>query len=272
MTAPPPVPMPDFGRMAARFDRFLPQIHPVTLALLDHLPPLADGAAVLDVACGTGEPGLSLARKAPGVRLLGVDSTPAMIDVARSKVATESLKNARFEVMSSESLALPDESVDAVTSRFGLLMFGDVKASARELARVLRKGGCFSLAVWDDMQKNTLVYTLTTIVRPHLPEGHDSPLRRLSEMAGEGFRANLLQEAGAGVVRSEMFDWTYEFDSFEGPWELVSGMGMTTANGALPPETQPQIKLDLEEALSPYRLPSGGYRIPHACRLFWGQR
>ncbi len=104
MSAPPPVPMPDFGRMAARFDRFLPQIHPVTLALLDHLPPLADGAAVLDVACGTGEPGLSLARKAPGVRLLGVDSTPAMIDVARSKVATESLQNARFEVMSSDVL------------------------------------------------------------------------------------------------------------------------------------------------------------------------
>lgn len=50
--------MPDFNRMAGGFDRFLSLIHPVTLALLDHLPAPPVGATVLDVACGTGEPGV----------------------------------------------------------------------------------------------------------------------------------------------------------------------------------------------------------------------
>src|SRR4051812_8850174 len=130
MSPPSPLPMPDFNKMAAHFDRFLPLIHPVGLAVLDHLPALRAGADVLDVACGTGEPGLTLARRSPGVHLLGVDSAPAAIDLARAKAARESLANARFEVMSSDSLTLADESVDAVISRFGLLMFGDVPASA----------------------------------------------------------------------------------------------------------------------------------------------
>ena len=54
--------LPDFDRMAADFDLFLPLIQPVGLAVLEHLPKLPEGANVLDVACGTGEPGLTLAR------------------------------------------------------------------------------------------------------------------------------------------------------------------------------------------------------------------
>lgn len=272
MSTPSALPMPDFNRMAASFDRYLPQVHPVTLALLDRLPAPAPDTTVLDVACGTGEPGLTLLRRSPEIRLLGVDSAAAMIEVARGKATRESLSNARFEVMSSDSLAIADESVDAVISRFGLMMFGDVRGSARELARVLRKGGPFSLAVWDDITKNTLVYSLTLVLRAHLPEGHESPLNRLSEWAAEGLRARLLEEAGLGTVRSEMFGWNYEFESFEEPWDLVNRMGTITGQAALPPEAQPQIRLEVEASLSEYRLPSGGYRIPHACRLFWGQR
>jgi ubiquinone/menaquinone biosynthesis C-methylase UbiE len=113
MSNPPALPQPDFNRMAADFDRYLPHIHPVTLAVLEHLPPPATAETVLDVACGTGEPGLTLARRLPGVHLLGVDVTPAMIAVAQRKADQEALTNVRFEVMSSEALALANESVGA---------------------------------------------------------------------------------------------------------------------------------------------------------------
>lgn len=272
MSEAPAAPTPDFNQMAAQLDHYLPQIHPVAEAILAHLPPLADGAAVLDVACGTGEPGLTLARRSPGVRVHGVDAAPAMINVARNKASREGVENIRFDVMSSEAPTLADESVDAVISRFGLLMFGDVRASAREVVRRLRKGGAMSLAVWDDMKLNTLVYSLTMLLRDHLPKGQETMLLRLNELAAEGFRARLLEEAGLGGVQSEMFRWTYEFDSFEGPWDLLSRMGMITGQAALPKETQEQIKVQLMDALSAYKQPSGGYRIPHACRLFWGTR
>ena len=139
----------------------------MTGAILEHLPPPTLGARVLDVACGTGEPGLSLARRSPDVQLLGVDAAAGMIEVARAKAEREQLANAWFEVMSAETLTCAAGSMDAVVSRFGLLMFGDVAASARELARVLRSGGRFSVAVWHDMNKNTLVKTVIAALRPH---------------------------------------------------------------------------------------------------------
>src|SRR6478752_2965284 len=130
--------LPDYNALADRFDRFLPLIQPVSEALLSHLPELAQGAQVLDVSCGTGEPGITLAHRQPHIHLLGVDAAAAMIDLARAKAARQLLANARFEVMSSDHMSVPDGSMDALVSRFGLLMFGDVPASARETVRVLR--------------------------------------------------------------------------------------------------------------------------------------
>jgi ubiquinone/menaquinone biosynthesis C-methylase UbiE len=89
-----PVSTWDFDSKAAVFDRYLPLLEPVGRAVLDKLPPLVGGASVLDVACGTGEPGLTLARRAPSVRLLGVDGAPAMIEIARVKAARQELGQA----------------------------------------------------------------------------------------------------------------------------------------------------------------------------------
>lgn len=267
-----PSSLPDYNHLATEFDRFLPQVHPVTLALLDQLPELAPGSLVLDVSCGTGEPGLTLLRRSPGVRLLGVDSAAGMLAVAQSKADRESLLNARFEVMSSDALALSDESADAVISRFGLLMFGDVPASARELARVLRRNAPFSLAVWDDPARNTLMSAALAVVREHLPEQHESPVHRLNAWAAEGVRTQLLLDAGLGTVHSEMFSWTYEFPDFAGAWDLVSRMGSFTGQSSLSPEAQEDIRSKLLSRLSTYRQPAGTYSIPHACRLIWGRR
>lgn len=273
MSHPAEVNLPDFDRAAADFDRFLPLIHPVGLALLDHLPQPAAGALVLDVACGSGEPGLTLARRAPEIHLLGVDSAAGMIAAARAKATREGLENARFEVMPFETLAIADDSADILISRFGFMMFGDVPASARELARVLRVGGHFSLAVWDDPTKNTLVSALFTALRVHLPPEHFLAFDRLNQWAAEGARTRLLQEAGLSVVRSAMFGWQYEFGSFEDAWTLVSLPGMFARMfSPLSPEAQQQIKLELQASLAEYRQDSGEYSIPHACRMIWGQR
>ena len=261
----------DFNDLAARFDRFLPQIHPVGLAVLERLPASAAGTSVLDVACGTGEPGLTLARRSPSVSLLGVDQAEALLGVAQGKVAQEGLANARFAVMGMDALTLADASVDAVISRFGLLMFGDVAASARELARVLRIGGAFSLAVWDDPATNTLMSALLTALRDHLPRDWRSPMESLAEWAGEGRRTRLLEALGLSV-RSEMFGWEYRFESFDEPWEMVTAMGKFTGQAELAVETQQLVRRALMAALEQYRRPDGGYAIPHACRLIWGER
>lgn len=269
MTSSPALSTSDFERMATVFDRYLPLIEPVGRAVLDHLPELADHASVLDVACGTGEPGLTLARRAPTVRLLGVDGAPAMIEVARVKAAREGLGQARFEVMAAEHLACGDHTFDAVISRFGLLMFGDTLACARELRRVLRVGGAFSLAVWDDMSTNLLVGAVIAAMRPFVPAELIAPF----ETMPGAFAGERLREVGWTDAQTVPFHWHYQFPDGEALWEFVSGPGIFARHfSKLEERDKPRVHAQVCEALDAHRQADGSYRIPHVCRVWWGRR
>lgn len=261
--------LPDFDRMAAVFDRYLPLVEPVGSAVLARLPALPDGAQVLDVACGTGEPGLTLARRSPGLRLLGVDAAAGMLDVARAKAEREGLANVRFEVMTAEALGCADGSIDAVISRFGLLMFGDTTASARQLARVLRAGGHFSVAVWDDMAKNTLVSAVVAALRPRVPAELTAPFDHFDG----AMPVARLREVGLGDVRSSFFEWHYAFADRDALWQFVSGPGVFGRQfAALADADKGQVRAAVEASLTPYRREHGDYHIPHTCLLYWGQK
>ena len=261
--------LPDYNALAAIFDRFLPLLAPVADAILDHLPALPAGARVLDVACGTGEPGLTLARRSPDVQLLGVDAAAGMIEVAQAKAEREQLANIRFEVMTAETLACDNASMDAVLSRFGLLMFGDIAASARELARVLRPGGHFSLAVWHDMDKNTLVKTVIDALRPHVAPDLFAAFDRLTEVDV----AARLDDAGIAESHAAPFSWFYNFRSWEGVWEFASGPGLFGKHfNDLSETAKEQVRVEVTGALAQYAQADGSYRIPHTCRLWWGRR
>jgi len=269
MTSSPSLGLPDFEQLASLMDRYLPLIEPVGRAILDHLPPLGEAASVLDIACGTGEPGLTLARQTRSLRLLGVDRVPAMIDIARAKAAREDLSAARFEVMAAERLECGDGAFDAVVSRFGLLMFGDTLASARELRRVVRVGGAFSLAVWDDMATNTLVRASIEAFRPFVPEELVAPFESsVGAQAGDRLR-----EVGWTDARTDTFRWHYAFADDAALWEFVSGPGLFARHIAAVAEGDMQpVRERVLGGLAAHRQPDGGYLIPHVCRLWWGQR
>ncbi|MEV5632906.1 class I SAM-dependent methyltransferase [Micromonospora tulbaghiae] len=97
------------------------------------------GASAIDVGCGTGRalPALRAA-VGPAGTVLGVDLTPAMIDVARSRARAADAALALADV---RRLPLPGRAVDAVFAAGLLAHLPDVDAGLRELARVTRPGG-----------------------------------------------------------------------------------------------------------------------------------
>lgn len=97
---------------------------------------------VLDVATGTGDLALALARALPEARITGLDLSEGMLAAARGKVAARGLSG-RIELVrgDAEHLAWPDATFDAVTVAFGVRNFGDLERGLSELARVLRPGG-----------------------------------------------------------------------------------------------------------------------------------
>lgn len=97
---------------------------------------------ILDLATGTGDLAIDLALHIPGARVLGVDLSEGMLDIARRKVAARGLDaRIRLEQGDAEHLGAADASVDALTVAFGVRNFGDLEAGLREMARTIRPGG-----------------------------------------------------------------------------------------------------------------------------------
>lgn len=109
-----------------------------TVDVVERLRP----ARILDLATGTGDLAIAMARRMPGARITGVDPSEGMLDVARRKVAACGLDGRiDFVTGTAEELASGDGAFDAATVAFGVRNFGDLAAGMRQMARALRCGG-----------------------------------------------------------------------------------------------------------------------------------
>ncbi len=97
---------------------------------------------ILDLATGTGDLAIAMARKIESARVIGIDLSEGMLAVAKRKVEDAQL-DSRVELKCgvAENIELADESVDVVTVAFGVRNFGDLRGGLEQMARVVRRGG-----------------------------------------------------------------------------------------------------------------------------------
>ena len=113
------------------------------------------GDRAIDVATGTGDLALALARRVgPDGEVVGSDFSEAMLDLARAK--GEGTSAVRFEWANALALPYADGEFAAATVGFGARNFGDLDQGLREMARVVRPGG------------RVVVLEITTPQRPPL--------------------------------------------------------------------------------------------------------
>lgn len=102
-----------------------------------------NGARILDVATGTGDVALEIARTTPSsVKITGADFCKEMVDLGRIKVAQSPYAGRiDFTVAPCEDLPFPNETFDSITIAFGIRNVVDRKLGLAEMWRVLRPGG-----------------------------------------------------------------------------------------------------------------------------------
>ena len=101
---------------------------------------------ILDVGTGSGEGSIALARAFPEARVVGVDLSEPLLEMARSAARDEGLSDrVSFEKGDAESLPLEDDSFDAVVSLSTLHVVENPVAMLNEIERGLASGGWFSV-------------------------------------------------------------------------------------------------------------------------------
>ena len=102
-----------------------------------------EGARILDVATGTGDVALEIARSTPvSVRITGADFCREMVELGEVKVAASPYgSRIDFRVAPCEDLPFPDNTFDSITIAFGIRNVVDRKLGLAEMWRVLRPGG-----------------------------------------------------------------------------------------------------------------------------------
>lgn len=113
---------------------------------------------IMDVATGTGDLAIAMARKVSEAHILGVDLSEEMLSEARKKIKRLELeKRITLEKGDAENLTMvASESVDAATVAFGVRNFENIERGLSEIYRTLRPGG--KLVVLEfSMPKNRLV-------------------------------------------------------------------------------------------------------------------
>lgn len=156
---------------------------------------------VLDVACGPGEPTISIAAAiAPtGGQVVATDLTPEMLDSAEEHARKRGIGNITFHQADAEALPFLDGSFDAVTCRFGVMIFPDVQRALGEMRRVLAPEGHIVCMVWGPPEQNAQMRPLDVVRRyvalpqPAPGEPHrfrfSEPDALASHLRAAGFRA-----------------------------------------------------------------------------------
>lgn len=152
-----------FDRIAGFYDR----MNSVMTAGMHHrwreraadLAALAPGNRALDVATGTGDLALALARRVgPQGEVVGTDFSARMLDLARAKAARGGPASGglRFEAANALDLPYADDSFDVATVGFGARNFSVLERGLSEMARVVKPDG------------RVVVLEITTPTRPPL--------------------------------------------------------------------------------------------------------
>jgi ubiquinone/menaquinone biosynthesis C-methylase UbiE len=142
-------------------------LKPMGAAIIDRLK-INENDAVLDIATGTGEPGLTIAGITKNGSVVGTDVSEGMLKIAQANADSRGLKNYSTKAADVCELPFADNTFDAISCRMGFMFFPDMQMAANEMYRVLKPGGRIATSVWSAPDQNFWVTSIMGIIKKHV--------------------------------------------------------------------------------------------------------
>jgi SAM-dependent methyltransferase len=242
------------ARAVAAYERGRPGYPPEAVAELVRMLAIGRGAAVLDLAAGSGK--LTRQLLPAGAGLAAVEPSPAM----RERLAAAA-PGVRVLEGTAEAIPLPDGSLDAVTVGQAFHWFDGPRAVA-ELQRVLRPGGRVGL-VWNVRDESVpWMARVTAIVDRH---AGDTPRYRDGR-----WRAAFDASTGFTPLQVRRFRHRHELDRER----LLDRFASISFVAALPDAARARVLADIEQVVEaePSLAGPGPVMVPYRTDLFWAER
>jgi len=198
------------------------QLGPVGTAIIDGLG-ITEDQQHLDIAAGTGEPGLSIARRSPKGRVVLTDLVTEMLRIAARRAGAQGVANVETTVCSADDLPFNDAAFDSVSVRFGYMFFPDVAKATAEFVRVLKPGGRLCSSVWIKPEENPWTAIAMQAIATEVvlaPPDPDGP--NMFRCAAPGYVSALYEAAGLRAVAEWDVDVELVTRSAAEYWEMIS--------------------------------------------------
>jgi ubiquinone/menaquinone biosynthesis C-methylase UbiE len=228
----------------------------VTEALVEYSCP-TPGIRVLDLASGTGEPGITLAQRVPQGSVTAVDQSSELLDIAAKRARSKNLLNFITQQADAHQLPFADQSFDLATCRFGVMFFSDAERALAELRRVLTPGARACFAAWGPIEQPYWQTTMK-IVHRHvggamLESGGSDPFR----FSAPGSLSAVLTASGFREVEESThhLPWTWPGDAEEAfEYFCAVSAPFRPMLERVPAEEWPAIRAEAKAAIERYRV------------------
>ena len=178
---------------------------------------------VLDIAAGTGEPGLTIATMLTGGKVVITDLSEDMLEIARENAMKRDIKNIETRVCDVCALPFADNTFDAISCRLGFMFFPDMLLAAKEMVRVLKPGGKIATSVWNVLEKNFWITAILETISRHIDLPAPLPgAPGMFRCAKEGLISDLFLQAGLKNIKQKEITAKMHFKTADIYWDMMT--------------------------------------------------
>lgn len=229
---------------------------------------------VLDIAAGTGEPGLTIATMLTGGKVMITDISDEMLEVSRRKAARRGIKNMETLACDVSEMPFAAGTFDSISCRFGFMFFPDMLMAVKEMVRVLKPGGRIATSVWNIPEKNFWVTAIGGTINRNMqtpPAPPEAP--GMFRCAKAGLIKELFEQAGLTGTLEKEITGKMKCGTADVYWEMMLDCGapFTAALNKADEAMRIKIKAEVYQALSD-KFPDGNISIDTSALIVYGEK
>jgi len=229
---------------------------------------------VLDIAGGTGDPGLKIAAIVTEGKVICTDQAEGMLAIAKKKADEQKLKNFTTQLAEVSNLPFDDAIFNAVSCRYGFMFFPDMMQAAQEMVRVLKPGGHLATAVWDGPHKNYWITVIMDTIKKYIPIQPPPPgAPGMFRCAEEGIMKKIFSNAGLKNITEKQVEISLNAATAEAYWDYLCGVAapISIALSKADNDTQNTIKEEVVTKVNE-KFGKGKVNIPASTIVISGEK